>query len=55
MGWLLGSNLLRARQIEKRGEGLGPDSVQERKSLFFYPKVFSIFVLQIHFAVLETI
>jgi hypothetical protein len=32
--------------------GFGPG---EKEPLFFYPKVFSIFVLQIHFAVSETI
>jgi hypothetical protein len=43
-----------AADRRKEREGLGPDSVQERKSPFF-SKVFSIFVLQIYFVVLETI
>jgi hypothetical protein len=33
----------------------GPGEKERRKGTLFYPKVFSIFVLQIHFAVLEII
>jgi hypothetical protein len=40
----LGFGLLHARQIEKRGEGLGPDSVQERKSLLFLSKSLFLFL-----------